>query len=321
MRIVVLVLSAFFLFSCNKTQPENTHEPQKITVVTTLFPVYDFVQNIATEKVTTILLGNTGGQVHSFEPSPKDIKVIKNASILIYTGGESDARFTHALKASKQSNTQKILRLFDFLDLLPIDESFLSTEKDIHTAANHPADEHLDDSQYDEHVLTSLVNAQKTVITIAQILGEVDSENEIFYTKNAQSYAELLALFHSDFENLVKNAPRKVIAIADKFPLRYFAHDYNLQYHALFDTCSTQTEPSASKITKLIKKINNEAIPTVFYMELTNNSLAKMIARETGAKVSTLNAYHTVSSKEFAQGISYLDLVKQNYNALKEALY
>ncbi|MGL4987132.1 MAG: metal ABC transporter substrate-binding protein [Treponemataceae bacterium] len=304
----ILFINLIFLFSCSKSEKKVTDSTAKIQVVTTLFPVYDFVQNIAGKKVHVTLLSHIGGQTHSFEPSPKDIKRIEDATLFIFTGGESDAWVYRTLEAIKKNENRTVIRLFDFVDLLS-----LSHESD----DKYSSDYHL----YDEHVWTSLLNVQKIVSIIAQNLEKIDPSNSFFYEQAARQYKSKILELHNDFRLLIENAPQKILAIADRFPLRYFAHDYGLEYIAFFDSCSTQTEPSAALITDFIKKIQNERIPVIFHMEFSDDSIAQLIVRETDAKVMTLNACHTVSKADFNDGVSYLDLMQQNYKNLKDALY
>jgi zinc transport system substrate-binding protein len=119
---------------------------------------------------------------------------------------------------------------------------------------------------------------------------------------------------------LVDAAARKTIVFGDRFPFRYFADAYGLDYDAAFPGCSTETEASAATVKLLIDKVNAEKIPVVFHIELSNENISNTISEATGAKVLLLHACHNISKADFEAGKTYIDLMTANVDALKEAL-
>lgn len=177
-----------------------------------------------------------------------------------------------------------------------------------------------EEHELDEHVWTSPKNAKLIVQKISDTLCAVDAENATTYKENTASYLSKLDELDTAFQNVVNSATRKTIVFGDRFPFRYLADAYGLEYFAAFPGCSTETEASGKTVAFLIDKIKTEKIPVVFHVELSNMKMANTISESTGAKVLLLHACHNVSKAEFESGISYLDLMNQNVENLKEAL-
>jgi zinc transport system substrate-binding protein len=281
----------------------------KINVTVTIFPPYDFVRNIAGDKVNLCMLLPPGAESHSFEPSPKDIITIQNSVIFIHVGGGSDAWVERILE-SMNTDKIKILTLIDAVD---------AVEEEIVEGMEEEDEE--DEIAYDEHVWTAPQNAIMIVSAITELLCETDTANADFYRKNAQAYIWQLVDLDKQFQEAVNGARRNTIVFADRFPFRYFADAYGLTYYAAFPGCSTETEPSAATVAFLINKIKDEKIPAVFYIELSNERMADTISGETGAKKLLLHACHNVSKRDFDAGLGYLDFMRRNVENLREALY
>jgi len=311
--ILILITAAAILFGVSGCKPKNAavrNADGKINVTVTNFPPYDFVRQIAGDKVNLNILLPPGAESHSFEPSPKDIITVQNSDIFIYVGGESDAWVNRILESM---NTVKI-------KILAMIETVDAVEEEIVEGMEEEAEEE-EEPAYDEHVWTFPGNAMLIVNAIADLLCEADPANADFYRKNSIAYITKLAELDTAFREVTANAKRKTIVFADRFPFRYFADAYNLKYYAAFPGCSTETEPSAATVAFLINKIKAEKIPVVFHIELSNERMADAISAETGAKKLLLHACHNVSKKDFDAGLGYLDFMRKNVENLREALY
>jgi zinc transport system substrate-binding protein len=289
----------------------------KINVTTTNFPPYDFVRNIAGDRVNLNMLLPPGSESHSFEPSPRDIITIQNSDIFIYVGGESD-EWVDRILDSMNTDNMLVLALLETVDAVEEEIVEGMEEEEEEDEHDHDGEEEPD---YDEHVWTSPRNAILIVEAITELLCEADSANASFYRQNAASYIAKLAELDASFANLVAGAKRKIFVFADRFPFRYFADAYGLEYYAAFPGCSTETEPSAATVAFLIKKIRDEKIPIVFHIELSNERMADTISSETGAKKLMLHACHNVSKRDLDAGLGYLDFMRGNVENLRQALY
>jgi len=283
----------------------------KINVTTTIFPPYDFVRQIAGDRVNVSMLLPPGAESHSFEPSPRDIITIQNSDIFIYGGGESDAWIDRILQ-SMQTDTMRILAMMDAVEVV---------EEEIVEGMEEEQKDDEEEIAYDEHVWTSPRNAIAIVRAITALLCETDPAGADLYLHNAAAYIEELARLDAAFSAVAAGALRDTFVFADRFPFRYFADAYGLSYFAAFPGCSTETEPSAATVAFLINTIRAEQIPVVFHIELSNERMADTISGETGAKKLLLHSCHNITKRDFDSGLGYLEIMRRNVANLREALY
>lgn len=294
------------LSGCADKKPEI--EDKKLSVITTVFAPYDFVRQIGGNKVSVRMLLRPGADAHSYEPSPKDVVRISECDLFICTGGENDEWVGRLLKDCKGLRTLKMLDCVDTID-----------EEIKDGMAGHDHEEH-GHGEADDHVWTSPENAIKIAEKICGQLCEKDPKNAEYYTKNALKYTKELAKIDKEFTEIIQNAKRKTIIFGDRFPVRYFVEEYGLNYYAAFPGCSSSVEANPKTVEYLIDKIKTEKIPAVFYIELSDKRMARVLAEETGAKMLLFHSAHNVSAEDFKNGITYLSIMKNNETALKEAL-
>ena len=187
-----------------------------------------------------------------------------------------------------------------------------------HGAAEGEAHEHED--EYDEHIWTSPRNAEKMTAAIMDKLILIDTKNRSFYKENAKAYIAELDRLDKDYRRAVADGRRRSLVFGDRFPFRYLADEYDLDYAAAFPGCAAESEASAATIAYLIDKVKKEQIPVVFHIEMSNEKTAEAICNETGAKKTLLHSCHNLSRSEYEQGATYISLMRNNLNSLREAL-
>lgn len=327
-----VLLSVFLLVTsvagCQRVGAVKETGEEKVNVVTTIFPQYDFVHQIAGDNVEVSMLLKPGEETHSYEPTPQDILKIQNCDLFIYVGGEND-EWVEDILDSIDTEHIRLLRLIDCVDTVNEEhvegmkeERGHEHEEEEEHEHEHGEEEHETHETLtpDEHVWTSPENAIAIVEQIAEVLGELDPEQTAVYEENEKAYVSLLEELDDEFREVVSSAKRDVLLFGDRFPFRYFADEYGLKYYAAFPGCASDTEPSAATMAFLIKKVEQEHIPVVLKMELSNENIANAIAETTHAKVKTFYSCHNLTAKEFADGETYLSMMKKNVETLKEAL-
>jgi zinc transport system substrate-binding protein len=298
-----------FVSSCKQKPPVQSGDT-RLMVTASVFTPYDFVRQIAGDRVNLAMLLPPAAESHSFEPSPRDIISIQNSDVFIYVGGESD-RWVDRILESANRPAMKTLRLIDTVE---------AVEEEILEGMEAEEEDEEEGPAYDEHVWTSPQNAVRIVQGIAELLCEADGKNAEFYRENAAEYCAKLAGLDAAFQEAVDGGVRRTIVFGDRFPFRYLADAYGLSCYAAFPGCSTETEPSAATVAFLIDKIRAEHIPVVFHIELSNERMADTIGEATGAKKLLLHACHNISKSDFEKGVTYLELMRQNVENLREAL-
>ena len=311
-------------------------EGKKLQIVTTNFPSYDFARAITKEDAEVTMLVKPGAETHSFEPSPQDIITIQNADLFIYTGGDSD-EWVDGILESVQNKNFHVFKMMDAVNLIEEEtvEGMQEEEHEHdHADADHAneeadhdhekadqAEEHEEEGpEMDEHVWTSPKNAITIVEKLEETLSGLDESHKDSFKANSESYVQELEELDKSFKEVVDSGKRKEIIVADRFPFAYFCKEYGLSYFAAFPGCSTDTQPSAATIAFLTDKVKEDKIPVVFHIEMGNEDMVNAISRDTGAKKMLLNSVHNVTDSDFKAGKTYVDLMKPNVEALKEAL-
>lgn len=298
--ISVVIVVAFLASACTVCFAEDL-----LNIVCTSFPCYDFVRAVAGERAKIQLLIKPGSEVHSYDPTPADVMAIAGCDLFVYIGGESDAWVLDILD-SFGSDAPRTVRFFDCVEAL---ES---------ATLDHSHDEHA--HEYDEHIWTSPDNAVKMIRALADVLREIDSEYADSYDKNEQSYLGELDALNNCIVDIVDDAERKEMIFADRFPFLYFAREYGLEWDAAFPSCSSESEPSAKTIARLIDKVKQDEIPVIYVLEMSNGKTAQTISEETGAKIYTFHSIQNVSEEDFTAGETYITLMQRNIDALREGL-
>ncbi len=305
----------------DETAKETEDSAVKLSIVTTIFPQYDFSRQLAGDLADVTMLIGPGEEAHTYEPTPQDIIRIQNADIFIYCGGESES-WVNGILGSFDTGDMQII---DMMELCDVVEEEITEGMD--GGEEHEGNEEsketggAEEKEYDEHVWTSIDNAQIISQAIADALCEADEANSPVYRANCEKYLSDLSSVKKSIAQTVKNGERRTVVFGDRFPARYFTEEFGLEYYAAFPGCAEQSEPSAGTVAFLIDKINEEEIPVVFTIELSNGKVADTIAESTGAKKLCFNSAHNVTMEQFLNGVTYIDLMKQNDEALKAALY
>ena len=303
MKRLIAILLCLCLILCGCTaQPEKPHDETKLQIVCTSFPAYDFAREIAGDMAELTLLIKPGSEVHSYEPTPKDMIRIQESDLFICNGGESE-QWAKTL-ITPELNTIYMMGCVDTVE---------ESADGIYNAEDG-------EPELDEHVWTSPLNAIKISEEICNALCKLDTDNAEEYKMNFAAYKAQLMALDREFRQVIKNSGKHTLVFADRFPMRYFALEYGLDCYAAFPGCSSETEPSAKTVAYLIDRVREDKIPAVLYMEFSNQKMADVICEDTGCKKLPFYSAHSVSAEQFEQGVSYLDLMRINLNSLKEAL-
>ena len=333
---LALVMTVGLLAGCGKQNEQTASDETRLRVVTTIFPEYDWVREILGDKAdnaeVTMLLDNCA-DLHSYQPTADDIVKISECDLFIYVGGESDDWVDDALKNAANKN-MKVINLLEALgERVKTEEVVegMQEEEHDHDHDHEDADEHDDakehdheeEAEYDEHIWLSLKNAQMLCSAISAVLQQIDPDNKDTYAANASAYIKKLSALDADYQAAVDAAACKTVLFGDRFPFRYLAEDYGLRYYAAFAGCSAESEASFETISFLAGKVDELNLPCVLTIEGVQHKIAETIVRNTAAKnqkVLTMDSMQSTTSKDAANGATYLSVMEQNLSVLKEAL-
>lgn len=317
----VIICSLFSISGCGKTEKVQNSDG-KISIVTTIFPYYDFVRQLAGDKADVRLLLSPGSDPHSYEPTPSDIVAIENCDIFIYNGGESDEWVDGVLSSIENKNV-KVMKMMEYVTLRHEQSMDHNHEHAEHEDMddNDEGHDHEEGEEYDEHIWTSIRNAERMSASIADELISVDSKNLDYYNEKKADYISSLDSLDKKFTEVANNKKRDTLVFGDRFPFLYFVSDYDLGYECAFPGCSHETEPSTAVVSHLIDFTRENNIPVVFYLELSSGKIAQIISEDSSAKTMQFSSCHNVTKEDFENGATYISVMEQNLEALKEALY
>lgn len=297
----------------------KTGREDRLQVVATIFPYYDFVREIAGDLADVTMIVPAGMDTHSFEPSANDMITIGGADVLIYNGGEMEGWVPKVLEAAENPGILADA-MIDYVDTFAEEHVEGMTRREHHEEETGEASDNDTGDEADEHIWTSPVNAGKIAAQIAKDLAQADPAHQEEYLGNAQVYLGELDKLHRKFQRVTGRAENRYLVFGDRFPLRYFVEEYGLEYTAAFSGCSSETEPGAGVIAYLTDQVKEKEIPVVLKIELTSPRVAESIAEAAGARVETFSTCHNVTKEEFRSGVTYIRLMEQNLSVLKAAL-
>ena len=303
---------------------------KKLSIVTTIFPEYDWVKELLGERAAdceiTMLLDN-GVDLHSYQPTAADILKISSCDMLIYVGGESDEWVEDAL-AETGRNDIAVINLLDVLgDKVKAEEIVEGMEhehKDADEDHDHEeGEEHDHEEELDEHVWLSLNNTEAICDEIASQLVKLDPGNADLYNSNLNAYKEKLSDLDAQYKAAVDGASVKKLLFGDRFPFRYLTEDYGLSYYAAFAGCSAESEASFETIVFLADKTDEIGLSVIMTIEGKDHRIAETVRDNTKNKdqqILTLDSMQATTSKDVEAGTTYYSIMSDNLEVLKEAL-
>ncbi|MBR1860717.1 MAG: zinc ABC transporter substrate-binding protein [Lachnospiraceae bacterium] len=302
-------------------QASSVSESDRLDIVVTIFPEYDWVKNIlgdsAGEADVTLLLDN-GVDLHSFQPTAIDIAKIAGCDLFVYVGGESDEWVEDALAEA----TNKDMQVINLLEVLG--DSVKEEEVKEGMQADHDHDhDHEEDADHDEHVWLSLRNAAVCCEAIESALEKIDPAGADDYKKNLDNYKTKLNELDTEYAQVTAAGQSKVLLFGDRFPFRYMTDDYGIDYYAAFVGCSAETEASFETVVFLAGKVDELGLKHVMTIEGSDGKIAQTIIENTSSKdqdVLVLDSMQSVTSKDVEAGRSYLKIMQDNLEVLRKAL-
>ena len=316
------------LSGCGATSASITQtEENKIRIVCTTFPQYDWVRQIIKgqeEQFELTLLLENGTDLHNYQPTADDMIKISSSDLLLYIGGESDRWVDDALQEAVNQNLEAI-NLMEALGSDVKEEEIVEgmQEEDHHDHDGHDDHDEEEEEEYDEHIWLSLRNAKKLVGTISSSIIKLDPTNASLYEQNTASYLQQLTQLDSKYTEVLSQTARQVLLFGDRFPFRYLVDDYGLDYYAAFVGCTTETEASFETIAFLVGKVEEENLPFILVTEGSDKKIATSIinnSNRSDTEILVLNSMQSVTKTDIEDGITYLSIMTDNLDTLEQAL-
>ena len=311
----------------------NSEETKKLSIVTTIFPAYDWVKQVVgdNKNVEISFLIDKGVDLHSYQASAADIAKITDSDLFVYVGGESD---DWAEDIIKENPNLKYINMVDSIGEAALAEELVEGMQDeeehdhegeehAHEEGEHAHEEgeHEDgEEEIDEHVWLSIKNAETIVSAIEAKLTEIDPDNKAEYEKNANDYLAKLDELDKEYKDTLSSIQNKTIIVGDRFPFRYLVNEYGINYYAAFKGCDAGSEASFETVKFLANKMDELNMTDIFIIDGSKGDLAKTIVDNTKDKNAKVLVLDSMQSTKSSDNASYLDIMKKNLEVLKEVL-
>ena len=317
-KITAAIFAALMIISCLVSCGGNAAKTDdgKLNIVTTVFPLYDWIRNIAPEgeNATVKMLLDKGVDLHSFQPTADDIMDINTCDVFVYVGGESDGWVDDVLK----NNTNPDLIVVDIMDALG---DAKREEEVVEGMEEHEEEE--EEETYDEHIWLSLKNASLCCKAITDALCKADAANADTYKQNAESYIASIDALDAKYAEATGGAENKTLVFGDRFPFLYMMKYNGIEYFAPFSGCSAESEASFETVTFLAGKVDELGLDCVMALESGDHSVAEQVAKTTASKdkeVLLLDSMQSVTGDDVKKGCSYIGIMEKNLEVLKKAI-
>lgn len=332
------------------TNNTTSSTDSELSIITTLYPQYDFARTIAPEANVEFLLP-AGTEPHSYEPTPKDIESIQNADLFIYTGESMEPWVEDFVTELPED---KVLDLSASISLMESDHSHdhdhdhseENDHADDHSHDDH--DEHGDDhrheddhsheheeehseemekehdhdhenGEYDPHYWLDFTNAVIMVETIEAKLSEIDSGNADTYATNSEALITDLEALDTSYTDTLSRCEENTLIIAGHSAFGYLTQRYGLTQEAA-QGFSPNAEPSSTRVVELIELINEKNAGAVFTEELLSDRLGQTVSDETGAQVLQITPAGNVTRDDLDANVTFIDIMESNLQQLSTGL-
>ena len=314
-KAACLVLAVLLgLCACGTPTQTESAQPGGLRIVTTVFPLYDWVKNLVAgqDGVSVSMLLDTGVDLHSFQPTAADLMELVACDLFLYVGGASDGWVPDSLKAAPREGRMA-------LDMVSCLGDRIRTEELVEGMTGEAEET----PEADEHVWLSLKNAALLVDRIAEALCTLDGAGAETYRANAAAYIEKLTALDRAYEGTVNGANGRTLLFGDRFPFRYLAEDYGLAYYAAFSGCSAEAEASFETVLFLAGKLDELGLPAIVTLEGSDGRLARTIlenSRNPDRRIVVMDSLQSTTAADVSAGATYLAAMERNLAALQDAL-
>ncbi|HZV80761.1 MAG TPA: zinc ABC transporter substrate-binding protein [Geobacteraceae bacterium] len=305
---LLLTIMVTAILSCSCSRRGDTPADGRLRIVTTIFPLYDFVRAIGGESVSVQLLLPPGVEAHSFEPKPEDIVRVSKADLFVYTNAEMEPWGESLFRGVEGSTSPQRVEAG-------------AGARYLNVRTGGEADPHGHDSSRgrDPHIWLDIANAKIMVDNIATAMcAKAPTKRELFMA-NAAAYKKRLDELENRFREGLAVCRTREFIHGGHFAFAYLAERYKLSYLSAYGI-TADSEPSPRRMMELVRTIREHKLKAIFFEELLAPRVAETVAGETGAKLIRLHGIHNVSRQDLDSGVTYIGLMEENLANLRKGL-
>ena len=310
----------------------------KLTVVTTLNIVADWVTVVGGDGVVVTSLLPADADPHTYKPGAQDVARVAEADLVVTIGQGLEDQWVNNLVSRVAKDPNAVVSLHQYIDFLEYEEE--EQDDPDHGDADHDHchdhsggdadhdhdhgdadhDHGHDHGPLDPHFWFDPLRVKDAVHGIAESLAAADPERRSEYEANAAAYVAELDTLHAWIEEQVATVPEeRRLLVSSHDSLRYFAHRYGFKVVGAVKPPSGQEEPTAQEMTELVEHINEERVPAIFSEDIFAPRLSQRIAEETGVQIVSALRTSSLGEPGSTAG-TYLGFMRYNVGVMVEAL-
>jgi len=285
---------------------------RKIRVVTSVFPLMEFARAVCGDRGEVHLLVPPGAEIHTWQPRPSDIVRLSSADLFIFIGSSLEPWLQDILDAVQNPNL-RTLEASQGISLIERDSTGIEHE------GEHEKEPVHDTEGVDPHIWLDFQNDQIIVDKIAAALSELDPEGNSIFKKNASVYKQKLRALDEKFKRSLEKCAHKVFILGGHAAFGYMARRYGLRQISLYGV-SPDSRPTPKKLIEIVELAKKYKINVIFFEFSVSDELARVLAREVGAKTLVLNPGANLTREELEMGKTFFDIMEENLENLKDGL-
>ncbi|MDD5157678.1 metal ABC transporter substrate-binding protein [Sulfurimonas sp.] len=294
---IVIALTIFQLFITNQILYASSQKP---LVATSTFSLYDITKHIAMDRVDTYMILPVGVDIHSYEPTPREMIKLYKSDLVIYSGAGLEPWIKNF------EFKKRVINMSLYVKLIKLKED------------NEGHGHHHHDSEMDPHYWQDLQNMIKATEQITKELAALSPQNREFYAKNRDAYVTMLKKLDSDYKSRLKSCRLDTI-IVNHNAFSYLSNNYGFSVKAL-SGFSTEVQPSAKDMAALIEFIKKYKQKTIFFENFTSDKVMKSIAKEAKVGVWVLQPLENITADEVVKKLSFEDIMRDNLTKISKSL-
>jgi zinc transport system substrate-binding protein len=296
--------------------------PKKADIVTTMFPQYDFARQIVGDKMTVSLLIPPGQEIHDYEATSRDMVAIKEAKLFIFTSLEIDTW----IKDIDQIVGKNTIYL-DLSQSYTLEEHHHDDEHEHMTSLSSSLGDDDHDHEHDIHYWTDPTTAIQLIEAILLKIIEIDPENAQYYEDNAHQYIHEIEELHHEIDRLLMSDlyHNSTIYFAGHNAMASFGERYHLTIVSLFEGFKPDADLTSAELISFVSQVKSAQVRHLFVEELVEPKAALRIKSELAKEnyaltLLELHGYHNITKSQMEDGVTYRDLLEQNFENIKRAL-
>jgi len=296
---VVGVLLGLSMNSCNQANNAVRRDDQPRVVATSTI-IADLTEEVGGEEIQLTNILQPGVDPHVYEPTPADSRVLERADLILYNGYNLEPGLINLINAAGE-DVRKI----------PVGEVVKPLQLDDYQGKSVP----------DPHVWASAENAIAMVNVIRDELIKLSPQDQAEFTNRASQLTNKLQQLHNWINQQIQTIPpdkRHLVTTHDAF--QYYGQAYNIAIAGTLIGISTEEQPSAQTVQRLVESIKKISVPAIFAETTINPALIKTVAKEASVKIAPRQLYSDSLGAKNSDADSYIKMMVANTRTIVEAL-